>query len=56
VAALYDDPNLMEQSGRTLIGAEAAVHYGLKDEGGKQPPSHRAMLGDPRIPSPAIVR
>jgi NAD(P)-dependent dehydrogenase (short-subunit alcohol dehydrogenase family) len=56
IAALYDDPRLMEQSGQTLIAAEAAVHYGLKDLGGKQPPSHRAMFGSPRIPHPAVVK
>jgi NAD(P)-dependent dehydrogenase (short-subunit alcohol dehydrogenase family) len=56
IAALYDDPKIMEQSGQTLIGAEAAVHYGLKDAGDKQPPSHRAMFGGPRIPHPAIVK
>ena len=26
-----------------------------KDEGDRQPPSHREMLGEPRIPSPARV-
>jgi NAD(P)-dependent dehydrogenase (short-subunit alcohol dehydrogenase family) len=56
IAALYDDPKLMNQSGQTLIAAEAAVHYGLQDVGGKQPPSHRAMFGSPRIPHPAVVR
>ncbi|MBS0377170.1 MAG: SDR family NAD(P)-dependent oxidoreductase [Proteobacteria bacterium] len=56
IAALYDDPQLMDQSGQTLIAAEAALHYGLKDEGGRQPPSHRALFGGPRIPHPAIVR
>ena len=55
IAALYDDPKLMEQSGQTLIGAEAAVAYGIKDADGRQPPSHRPMLGDPRIPHPAVV-
>ncbi len=56
IASLYDDPRLMDQSGQTLIAAEAALHYGLKDAGGKQPPSHRAMFGAPRVPHPAIVR
>lgn len=54
--ALYSDPKLMERTGLTVITAEEAVHYGIKDVGGKQPGSHRAMLGDPRIPHPAIVR
>ena len=56
IAALYDDPRLMDQSGQTLIAAEAALQYGLKDAGGKQPPSHRSMFGAPRVPHPAIVR
>lgn len=54
--ALYNDPKLMERSGHTVITAEEAMHYGIKDAGGKQPGSHRAALGDPRIPHPAIVR
>ena len=47
---------LMERTGQTVITAEEALHYGIKDAGGKQPGSHRAALGDPRIPHPAIVR
>jgi NAD(P)-dependent dehydrogenase (short-subunit alcohol dehydrogenase family) len=39
--ALYNDPKLAELSGETLIGAEAAVSYGITDEGGRQPPSYR---------------
>ncbi len=56
IAALYDDPKLMELSGQTLIGAELGLGYGLQDAGGKQPPSYREMLGAPRIPHPAIVQ
>ncbi len=56
IAALYDDPKLMELSGQTLIGAELAHRYGLTDVGGRTPPSYRDMLGEPRIPHPAIVR
>jgi len=56
IAALYDDSGLMELSGQTLIGAEAAIRYGIKDAGDKQPPSHRALFGGPRIPHPAIVK
>ncbi len=43
--ALYNDPALMELSGQTLIGAELAVRYGIKDEGDTQPPSYRDMFG-----------
>ncbi len=56
LAALYEDPELMQLSGQTLIGAEQALHYGLRDSGDRQPASYREMLGDPRIPHPAIVR
>ena len=31
--ALYNDPELMEVTGQTLIGAELAVKYGITDEG-----------------------
>lgn len=43
--ALYNDPDLMELSGQTLIGAELAVKYGIVDEDGRQPPSYRDMFG-----------
>lgn len=43
--ALYNDPDLMELSGQTLIGAELAVKYGIVDEVGRQPPSYRDMFG-----------
>ncbi|MGB7360953.1 MAG: short-chain dehydrogenase, partial [Mycobacterium sp.] len=41
---------------QTVIGAELAQRYGITDEGGRKPPSHREMLGDPRPPSAVIVR
>jgi hypothetical protein len=47
---------VMEKSGQVLIGAEAALDYGLKDIDGKQPPSHRPMLGAPTPAHPAIVQ
>jgi len=43
--ALYNDPDLMDLSGQTLIGAELAVKYGIKDEGDRQPPSYRDLFG-----------
>ena len=43
--ALYNDPNLMDLSGQTLIGAELAVKYGIQDEGDRQPPSYRDLYG-----------
>ena len=45
VWVLYNDPNLIGVSGQTLIGAELAVKYGLKDEADRQPPSYRDLFG-----------
>lgn len=42
--ALYNDPDLMDVSGQTLIGAELAARYGIVDEGGRRPPSYRDMF------------
>jgi hypothetical protein len=53
---LYHDPDLGSMSGHTVIGAELAQRYGITDEDGRQPPSHREMLGAPRDPSTVIVR
>jgi NAD(P)-dependent dehydrogenase (short-subunit alcohol dehydrogenase family) len=55
IHALYRDPNRMTQSGQVLIGAEAALAYGIADLGGAQPPSYRDMLGGPAQAHPAIV-
>ena len=54
--ALYRDPALPQLSGQTLIGAELGARYGVTDEGGRRPPSHRDALGAPRQPSPVVVR
>jgi hypothetical protein len=43
--ALYNDPKMMEKNGKTIIGAELALDYGIKDTGGKQPPSYRDTHG-----------
>jgi hypothetical protein len=43
--ALFNDTDLMDVSGRTLIGAELAAHYGIADEDGRQPPSYRDLFG-----------
>ncbi|MCH9669615.1 MAG: SDR family NAD(P)-dependent oxidoreductase [Actinomycetia bacterium] len=56
IDALYRDPALDEMSGHTVIGAELAQRYGITDEGGRRPPSHREMLGAPRVPSAIVVR
>jgi NAD(P)-dependent dehydrogenase (short-subunit alcohol dehydrogenase family) len=42
--ALYNDPDLMDLSGQTQIGAELAVKYGIRDEDGRQPPSYRDLF------------
>ena len=55
IDALYRDPDLAELSGQTFIGAELAERYGITDEGGRRPPSHR-HLGVPREPSTVVVR
>ncbi len=54
--ALYNDPELMGLSGQTVYGAEMAIKYGIKDKGGKQPPSTRSTHGDPRVQHPMIIR
>ncbi|PEQ10508.1 hypothetical protein B2G71_22035 [Novosphingobium sp. PC22D] len=41
VWALYNDPDLPEISGKTQIGAELAVKYGIVDKEGRRPPSYR---------------
>jgi NAD(P)-dependent dehydrogenase (short-subunit alcohol dehydrogenase family) len=55
--ALYNDPKLMEVSGQTVIGAELALQYGIKDAGGEQPPSIRDTFQvEPRVQYPRIIR
>lgn len=56
IRAISEDPNLAELNGQTVISAEMAERYGITEEGGRKPPSYRAMLGEPRIPHPAIVQ
>lgn len=55
IGAIHDDPARDELNGQTLITAEIAQRYGITEAEGRVPPSYRAMLGDPRIPHPAIV-
>jgi NAD(P)-dependent dehydrogenase (short-subunit alcohol dehydrogenase family) len=56
IDALYRDPQLSELSGQTVIGAELAERYGITDEDGRRPPSHREMMGSPRSPSTVVIR
>ncbi|MGH8335079.1 MAG: SDR family NAD(P)-dependent oxidoreductase [Pseudomonas fluorescens] len=55
IHALLNDPKLITFSGQTLITAEIAAGYGISEAGGRQPPSHRTMLGAPRQQHPARV-
>ncbi len=55
--ALCNDPQLMDMSGRTVIGAEMATRYGIKDQGGRQPSSYRQTHQvEPRVQYPNIIR
>jgi NAD(P)-dependent dehydrogenase (short-subunit alcohol dehydrogenase family) len=56
IDALYRGPELVTLTGHTVIAAELADRYGLTDEGGRRPPSHRETLGAPREPSTVVVR
>ncbi len=56
IDALYRDSGLDDLNGHTVIGAELAQRYGITDDGERQPPSHREMLGSPRVPSDVVVR
>jgi NAD(P)-dependent dehydrogenase (short-subunit alcohol dehydrogenase family) len=53
--ALACDPKLPSRTGQTLITAELAREYGIRDEGDREPPSYREALGAPRVPHPARV-
>lgn len=55
--ALYNSPLRMELTGQTLIGAELALKFGIKDAGGRQPPSHRDIHKvAPRIQYSSFIR
>ncbi|HTZ71080.1 MAG TPA: SDR family NAD(P)-dependent oxidoreductase [Acetobacteraceae bacterium] len=55
--ALYNDPEILTFSGQTVIGAEMAVRYGIRDESGRQPPSYRdTHKVEPRQQYPNIIR
>lgn len=57
VWALHNDPKLAEISGQTLIGAELAIKYGIRDEGGRQPPSYRdTHKVVPHVHYPVVIR
>ena len=55
--ALWNDPDLLALSGRTLIGAEQGRAYGLVDAGGGFPPNARETHKvAPREQYPVVVR
>ena len=54
IHAIHGDPQRMALSGQVLVGAEAALRYGIADLDGKQPPSYRELLGGLQA-HPAIV-
>ena len=54
--ALLQDPDLMAISGETVIGAEMTIKYGIRDAGGRQPPSRRDTHGvAPRVQYPVRI-
>lgn len=55
IDALYGEPDLLSRSGQAFIGAELGLTLGVTDIDGKQPPSHRDMLGGPIPYNPAVV-
>ncbi|WP_285962378.1 SDR family NAD(P)-dependent oxidoreductase [Pseudomonas tohonis] len=55
IHALLQDPQLPTLSGQTLVTAELAQGYGISEAEGRQPPSYREMLGEPRKQHPARV-
>lgn len=55
IAALSARPDVMAFTGQTFVGAELATRFELRDAGGKQPPSYRGMLGEPRAAHPAVI-
>ena len=55
IDALARDPQLMQRSGRVLIGVEVAAELGVRDTEGQQPPSHRPFLGNPPVFADAVV-
>lgn len=57
VWGLYKDPQLLQLSGQTVIGAEMALQYGIADQAGRQPRSYRETHKvAPRVQYPNIIR
>lgn len=45
LTALFDDPELPARSGHTFVTAELAGHYGITEDDGRRPASHREAFG-----------
>jgi NAD(P)-dependent dehydrogenase (short-subunit alcohol dehydrogenase family) len=45
IAALFEDPDVARHNGKSLVGAEIALHYGVTEDDGSQPASLRAVYG-----------
>jgi hypothetical protein len=54
ISAMYDDPDLLSLSGKTLLTAEAAERYRVTDIDGHRPKSLRAIYGGPHEPFDAL--
>lgn len=54
---MLNDPELLEISGQTVIGAEMARKYGVTEEGGRQPTSYRdTHKVEPNRQYPVVIR
>lgn len=47
IGALWDDPDMMKLTGKTLIAAELGERYGVEDLPGHDPKSLRSFFGSP---------
>lgn len=55
IAALADDPTLDARNGNTLVSAELGASYGITNNDGTPPDSHRAAFGGGPLFPPATV-
>jgi NAD(P)-dependent dehydrogenase (short-subunit alcohol dehydrogenase family) len=53
--ALFNDPDLAAQSGKTVMGADVALKYGFTDINGRQPPSYRDIYDVEPLPYHARI-
>jgi NAD(P)-dependent dehydrogenase (short-subunit alcohol dehydrogenase family) len=54
---MLNDPELMQMSGQTVIGADMAIKYGIQDADGRQPASYRETHKvKPRVQYPNVIR